>query len=214
MGTCSSITVLARLDIRLLVHNQPSKKLTRYHAESRFVRPESSRRQEELMAEMRGWAPLGWDRDSIVHAARTAVAAIVSLYIARLCKLHEAYWAAITTIIVMQSSLGAALKVSGERLAGTALGATAGGLLAARFGQNAVVFAAGVFALGLVCSALRLERNAYRYAGVTLAVVMLVARDEAAWSVAAHRFVEVAIGIVVGLVVTALWRERQPPEWD
>jgi uncharacterized membrane protein YgaE (UPF0421/DUF939 family) len=98
----------------------------------------------------------------------------------------------------MQSSLGAALKISGERLAGTALGALAGGVLAARFGQNIIAFGGGVFVLGLLCFILRRERNAYRYAGVTLAVVMLVPRDMAAWSVAEDRFIEVAIGIVVG----------------
>src|ERR1700687_5611117 len=108
----------------------------------------------------------------------------------------------------MQSTLGAALKVSGQRLAGTALGAGAGALLAARFGANVIAFGAGVFALGLVCAVLRLERNAYRYAGGTLAVVMLVARDRVAWIVAAHRFVEVSIGIVVGLALTALCPER------
>jgi uncharacterized membrane protein YccC len=60
----------------------------------------------------------------------------------------------------------------------------------------------------LLCFILRLERNAYRYAGVTLAIVMLVQRDSAAWSVAEHRFIEVAIGIVVGLILTAIWPER------
>jgi uncharacterized membrane protein YgaE (UPF0421/DUF939 family) len=164
------------------------------------------------MADVRGWMPLEMDRESVVHAARTALAAIVSMYVAQLCKLPEAYWAAVTTLIVMQSTLGAALKVSGRRLAGTALGAAAGALLAARFGANVIAFGAGVFALGLVCAVLRLERNAYRYAGVTLAVVMLVSRDRVAWIVAAHRFVEVSIGIVVGLALTALWPERVASE--
>jgi uncharacterized membrane protein YgaE (UPF0421/DUF939 family) len=110
---------------------------------------------------------------------------------------------------VMQSSLGAALKVSGQRLAGTALGAIAGGVLAERCGQNIIAFGVGVFLLGLLCFILRLERSAYRYAGFTLAIVMLVPRDRAAWSVAEHGFVEVAIGIVVGLVLTAIWPERR-----
>jgi uncharacterized membrane protein YgaE (UPF0421/DUF939 family) len=160
------------------------------------------------MREVQGWVLLGLDRQSLIHATRTTVAAVASLYVARLCRLPEAYWAAVTTLVVMQSSLGAAFKISGERLAGTALGALAGGLLAARFGQNIIAFGGGVFVLGLLCFILRLERNAYRYAGVTLAIVMLVQRDSAAWSVAEHRFIEVAIGIVVGLILTAIWPER------
>jgi uncharacterized membrane protein YgaE (UPF0421/DUF939 family) len=120
----------------------------------------------------------------------------------------EAYWAAITTLVVMQSSLGATLEISGQRLAGTALGAAAGALLSERFGANFLVFAGGVFVLGLICAVLHLGHNAYRYAGVTLAIVMLITRDRAGWIVAEHRFVEVAIGIVVGLILAAIWPER------
>ena len=52
------------------------------------------------------------------------------------------------------------------------------------------------------------QRNAYRYAGVTLAVVMLVARANSSWDVAMHRFIEVSIGIAIGLLLTAVWPER------
>ncbi len=159
------------------------------------------------MAESAELLPLKLNQAGLVHAARTALAAVVSMYVAEVCRLPEAYWAAITTLIVMQSTLGAALKISGQRLAGTALGTVAGALLAAKFGANVIAFGSGVFALGLICALLHLERNAYRYAGVTLAVVMLVARDREAWIVAAHRFVEVSIGIIVGLALTALWPE-------
>jgi uncharacterized membrane protein YccC len=43
---------------------------------------------------------------------RTAVAAVVSLVVARALELPEAYWDTITTLIIMQSTLGAALAVS------------------------------------------------------------------------------------------------------
>ena len=36
----------------------------------------------------------------------------------------------------------------------------------------------------------------------------LVARAQAGWTIATHRFVEVAIGITVGLLFTALWPEH------
>lgn len=64
------------------------------------------------------------------HPARTTVAAVASLVVAGAFKLPETYWAAITTLVVMQSTLGAAWKVSGQRFAGTALGAAAGAVLA------------------------------------------------------------------------------------
>ena len=160
------------------------------------------------MTHARSGIPSGVNHQSLEHSARTAVAAMVSLFVARLFRLPEAYWAAITTLIVMQSTLGAALTISRQRFAGTALGAAAGALLAAHFGPRVIVFGAGVFVIGVICAALHLERNAYRFAGITLAIVMLVARAKSAWEIAAHRFVEVSLGIVVGLMLTALWPER------
>ncbi len=144
------------------------------------------------------------NRRVLVHSARTAVAAVVSLVVARALGLPEAYWATITTLIIMQSTLGAALAVSEQRFAGTALGAVMGALLTTYFGSNLIVFGLGVFVIGLICAALRLE-DAYRLASVTLAIVMLIAHTKQAWIVAAHRFIEVSVGIAVGLALTALW---------
>jgi hypothetical protein len=67
---------------------------------------------------------------SLVLAARTAVAAVVSYLIARLFRLPEAYWAPISTVIGMGSTLGAALPVSVQHFAGTAIGAAVGAVTA------------------------------------------------------------------------------------
>jgi uncharacterized membrane protein YccC len=144
------------------------------------------------------------NKHALVHSARTAIAAVVSLLVARVLGLPEAYWATISTLIIMQSTLGAALAVSEQRFAGTAVGALLGALLTFYFGSNTLVFGMGVFAIGLICAALRLG-EAYRMASVTLAIVMLVGRTKSAWIVAAHRFVEVSVGIAVGLALTAAW---------
>jgi uncharacterized membrane protein YccC len=145
------------------------------------------------------------NRDSVEQSARSAIAAVLSFTVARLLRLPEAYWASITALVVMQSSLGAALLVSGERFAGTALGAAMGALLASYFGANLIAFGAGVFVLGLICAILRLDRAASRFGGITLAIVMLVARVRSPWVIALHRFIEVSVGITVALVLTAIW---------
>jgi uncharacterized membrane protein YccC len=147
---------------------------------------------------------------SVMHSIRTAIAATVSLAVARLFGLAEAYWAAIATLVVMQSTLGATLLISIERIAATALGALAGALVASYFPGNLLVFAAAVFVLGLLCSAFRMEKTAYRYAGVTLAIIVLIPRSNVAWIVALHRFFEVSVGILVALAVVAVWPEHQP----
>ncbi|MGA8221510.1 MAG: FUSC family protein [Candidatus Acidiferrales bacterium] len=149
-------------------------------------------------------------RQDLVHSARTGIAACVSLETARLCRLPEAYWATITTIVIMQSTLGAALTVSEYRFAGTGLGSLMGALLATYFPGSLIVFTLGVFVLGLICAMLRLDRAAYRFAGITLAIVMLVAHLGPAWIVAVHRSLEVSIGVGVGLLLTAVWPVKEP----
>jgi uncharacterized membrane protein YgaE (UPF0421/DUF939 family) len=108
----------------------------------------------------------------------------------------------------MQSTLGETLTISGQRFVGTALGAAAGALLAARFDPSVIVFGSGVFLIGVICAVLHLGRAASALAGVTLALVVLVERTEPPWELAAHRFLEVSLGIVVGLILTVLWPER------
>jgi uncharacterized membrane protein YgaE (UPF0421/DUF939 family) len=153
-----------------------------------------------------------WDQEnlpSVVHSIRTAIAATLSLSVARLFGLPEGYWAAIATLVVMQSTLDATLLLSIERIAATALGAVTGALLASFFTANLLLFAATVFVLGLLCAAFRMEKSAYRYASVTLAIIVLIPRANAAWIVAVHRFVEVSVGLLVALAVTAVWPEPQ-----
>jgi uncharacterized membrane protein YccC len=145
---------------------------------------------------------------TLEHSLRTAAAALVSLLVARLFRLPETYWAAISTLIVMQSNLGAALPISAQRFIGTAMGAIFGAFVATYFRAKVAVFGVAVFAIGVVCAALKVERAAYRYASITLAIVMLVPRAANEWVVAIHRFFEVSIGIVVGLALSAVW-----PEW-
>jgi uncharacterized membrane protein YccC len=157
-------------------------------------------------------AKKGWlyvDRQDFFHAIRTAVAAVASLLIARLCRLPEAYWAAIATIIAMQSTIGASFTICRDRFIGSALGAAAGALLSTYTGANTAAFGAGILALGLICPALRVNRAAYHYAGITLIIVMMIGHPQRPWIVAAHRFIEISIGLIVGLVLTAVWPERE-----
>jgi len=111
---------------------------------------------------------------SLIHSIRTAIAATMSFAVARLFGLPEAYWAAIATLVVMQSTLDATLLISVERIAATALGALAGALLANYFTGHLLVFGGALFVLGLLCAAFRMEKSAYRYASITLAIVVLV----------------------------------------
>jgi uncharacterized membrane protein YgaE (UPF0421/DUF939 family) len=141
-----------------------------------------------------------WQKEnlpSIGHSVRTALAATVSVIVARLVQMPEAYWAAIATLVVMQSSLGATLTLSVERIVATAVGASLGALELNYFGANLAAFMLGIFFVGLLSFGFRLERTAYRYASVTLTIIVLIPRTNPAWIVALHRFIEVSVGIIV-----------------
>lgn len=145
---------------------------------------------------------------SFIHSGRTAVAAVAALLVARLLRMPEAYWASITALIVMQSTFGAALSVSAQRFVGTAIGAVLGAVAATYFHANVAIYGVLVFVIGLLCALLQVDRTAYRYASITLAIVMLIPRTAGPWSAATHRFIEVSVGILVGLAITAAWPEH------
>ncbi len=110
-----------------------------------------------------------------------------------------------TTLVITQSSLGAAFTVSWQRFVGTALGA----ILATRFRQHVLVFAVGVFILGLLSAVTRSDVSAYRFGGITLAIVLLL-QTGPAWQIAFDRFAEVSVGTGVALVFAFVWPEREP----
>src|SRR5437899_2010004 len=123
-------------------------------------------------------------------------------------QMPEAYWAAIATLVVMQSTLGATLTLSVERIVATAVGASVGALESNYFGANLAAFMLAIFFIGVLSFGFRLERTAYRYASVTLTIIVLIPRANPAWIVGLHRFIEVSVGIIVALAVAAFWPER------
>jgi len=70
-----------------------------------------------------------------------------------------------------------------------------------------LAFGACVFLIGVFLAPLRLERSAYRYAIITPTIVMLIP-TRSGWIQAFHRFLEVFVGIPVGLVISTMRPER------
>jgi uncharacterized membrane protein YccC len=71
------------------------------------------------------------------------------------------------------------------------------------------VFGCSVFGVGVIFATLRLDRAAYRFAGITLAIIMLVGPAKHASVMAMHRFLEVSVGIAVALGLTLVWPEHE-----
>ena len=158
---------------------------------------------------MKLWTTKKENLPSVWHAVRTAIAATLSVLLARLVGMPEAYWAVIATLVVMQSPLSSTVPLAIQRIVASAVGASLGAIESACFGANLVAFALTIFVLGLISIAFRLERVGYSYAGITLAIIVLIPHPEAPWIASAHRFAEVSLGILVALAVVAVWREER-----
>lgn len=163
-------------------------------------------KNEEMAALFRDWVIAKDNPPSIASVGLSAAATVTSYLIAGLFGLPEAYWASIASLMTMQLTFSAALPVAVQYVAGTAAGAGVGALADIYFHASVWVFAAAVVLIGLACIALRVERSAFRYASVTLVIVLLVPRPISAPIVALHRFFEVTIGIMIGLVLFAIWQ--------
>jgi uncharacterized membrane protein YgaE (UPF0421/DUF939 family) len=153
------------------------------------------------MANAKNLAP-----NTLLDAVRTTVAAVLAMLLARLLKLPEFYWAPISAIVIIQSTIDPK-TLAWQRFAGTALGAAMGALIGTVFPAsptNTWIYAGAIFLAGGLCVLLRF-RGAYRFAAITLSIILLIAHTPVAWIVAWHRFAEVSLGIAVALTIALLW---------
>jgi uncharacterized membrane protein YccC len=139
----------------------------------------------------------------LTHAVKSAIAGAAALYLAGLAMLPQGYWAAISALVVMGADVGETFKASRDRLIGTAVGAVTGGIFAFFGRRHLLWFALAVCVTALVCEALNLNQS-LRLAGVTVAIIMLTGDTPSPVPTMIHRFLEVSLGIVVALSVSAL----------
>jgi uncharacterized membrane protein YgaE (UPF0421/DUF939 family) len=149
---------------------------------------------------------LGMDSHALVDSARTAAATLVSLLLARALEFPEYYWAPISTIVIMQSSVQP-FQGAWQRFVGTALGAALGAAIATYVGRTAVIYAIGIFVCGILAAVSR-SWSAYRVAAITFSIVVLISRGTA-WVFAWHRFLEVSLGITVALIALLISQPRK-----
>jgi uncharacterized membrane protein YgaE (UPF0421/DUF939 family) len=149
---------------------------------------------------------LGIDRKTFLNSARTAAATLVSLLLARALKFQEYYWAPISTIVIVQSSIEP-LQGAWQRFVGTALGAALGAVIATYVGRTTIIYAIGIFVCGILAAVSR-SWSAYRVAAITFSIVVLISRGTA-WVFAWHRFLEVSLGIAVALIALLISQPKK-----
>lgn len=150
------------------------------------------------------FSQLGLTQEAFLKSARVAIATVISLLLARMLHLAEFYWAPISTIVILLSTINP-LTLAWQRFAGTAVGAFLGAIIASYSHQNWAVYGAGIFVCGIISSMLRIA-SAYRFGAIAFSIVVLIAHQASPWTVALHRFIEVSMGIAVALLVSYSWR--------
>ncbi len=154
-------------------------------------------------------APKRWppclDLAHLRLAARATIAALLAYGIAYALDLPKGYWAVLSAILVVQSSLGASVAVALDRGLGTVAGGIIGVALAMIAGpsQNLTVL---LLAVGTLATALLAAyRPSFKLAPVTVVVVMLADPTHAQPLISGlQRVFEIALGGVVGILCALL----------
>jgi len=154
------------------------------------------------------WCGSALERADWQRSLKTALAAGICYALTSLLKMPEGFWASISSIVVMQSEVGATMRASRDRFFGTTIGALIGWLTGMMFGNNLYAFASAVLVAMMVCGLLGLQ-SASRLAGVAVAIILLAASSRNYGQLAMERFIEVNLGIVIALLVSLmLWPKK------
>jgi uncharacterized membrane protein YccC len=140
-------------------------------------------------------------------ALRVTAAAVLALALAKLLGFAHGYWAVITAIIVMQTSVGGSLKAALDRLLGTMAGALWGAAIAVLMphitaGSLALAVALAIAPLALLAAI----RTNFKAAPIAAFIVLVPqsGQEMAPLAFALDRILEISIGSVVGLATALL----------
>ena len=156
-----------------------------------------------------------WQRNELsrrsVGAFKTALAAVLCLWLGHLFRLERSYWASVTAIVMMGSENAVSLAACRDRLIGTAIGAVLGWVTVQIWHGHSLLYGLAVLLCLLACSTLKFEK-AGRLAAVALTIIVLIQWNGGPAYAALSRFSEVALGIIVALTVGLLVFPERPLE--
>jgi uncharacterized membrane protein YccC len=139
------------------------------------------------------------------HALRVVTAVVAAFAVVKLLGLPQGWWAVITALLVVQTSVGGSLKAALDRLWGTIAGALYGALVAIAIPHTSDLGLAVAIAAAILPLAWLAAVNAiFRVAPVTALIVLLPIYGHAASPLvsALDRVFEIVIGNIVALAVT------------
>ena len=159
----------------------------------------------DMLAPLQVWAEIHQAR--LWLSVRIVVACVVTFATAHLLGFAQSYWAVLSSVIVMQSSVGGSIKATIERLTGS-LGGAVWGVVVCLGVPHHDILTLGV-ALGVAVAPLAVVtafNPAWRVAPVTALILLLTPTSQVIGPVAAaiQRMLEVGLGSVIAVAVALL----------
>jgi uncharacterized membrane protein YccC len=134
---------------------------------------------------------------------RILASAMLTYTVAELLQLEQVFWAVLTSVIVMQASLGGSMKAMVDRCSGTIVGGFFGIAIGVTMPRNGPVSTGLALLMALVPVAVLVAfKPAYRVAPVTAAIVVLAYRGpHGALASGLLRVFEIGLGSLVAFIV-------------
>lgn len=153
----------------------------------------------------RGWLGFIPPRAQLALGLRVTVSAALALFVAQALGLPVPMWSVLTAVIVDQLSVGRSLKTSTNYLLGTVGGSIYGGIIAVLVPHSSEWMLLAVLVLAVAPLALYAASHAnMNVVPISAIVVLLMPAFSDLLHSAIDRVLEVAVGAVVGLLVSFL----------
>ncbi|WP_147820138.1 FUSC family protein [Salidesulfovibrio onnuriiensis] len=144
-------------------------------------------------------------RAHLVHALKTGLAAAIAFGVAEVFKLHFAYWASLSAVIVMQINVADSLQMCWYRFSGTAVGAVIGILVILIFPETTAMTYLGLFLSVAFCAYMTRYNNRYKMAAITVTIVVLASLGSPERvTYGLFRVLEIGIGVGSAFLVSLL----------
>ena len=144
------------------------------------------------------------------HGVKVGLASLMAYVVSGWIGMPYAYWAVITTVIVMQMHVADSIQMCLYRFTGTAIGAGMGILMILIFPPTHFYTLVAIFVGTGVCAYLTRYNARYRMAAITMAIVFLSslhAEDRIGYSLV--RVAEIGVGVLCAFLVSvAVWPSR------
>ncbi|MFG1477242.1 FUSC family protein [Xanthobacter sp. V4C-4] len=136
---------------------------------------------------------------------KAALAALAAYGLAYGLDLPNGYWAVLTAILVVQSTIGASLSVAIDRALGTVVGGGVGVVAAMAAGPSVTLTFVALGVAVIATSTLAARFSSYKLAPVTAVIVLLSDPTHMdPWISGLHRVFEIGLGGAVGVLCALL----------